>query len=163
MTLLRPKTSFPPSSSPPSSSTPGSDTPKAHDKANPFESTSDSAESMGYKDHNPRQEASERTPLLLSVPSFGTHSQIGHAPAQPRYMPSDNFTSAHRGETTRVFDFGSDVAEWRKVLRKKVFELPICSKMALAAVPAVLLGCLLNILDGVSCERFIHFPTLEAF
>ena len=33
--------------------------------------------------------------------------------------------------------------------------VPLYLKQAVNSVPAVLLGCLLNILDGVSCELFL--------
>lgn len=50
-------------------------------------------------------------------------------------------------------------AELQAKMRKEIANAPIYATTAVKALPSVLLGCLLNILDGVSC-KFSVFPFL---
>ncbi|KAF5346205.1 hypothetical protein D9756_011137 [Leucocoprinus leucothites] len=166
LTLLRPRVSPPasPVATPSFSttSTSGSETPKARSRPNPFDDLSNSTPNpMGYKthDHDPtRLQVSERTPLLSA------HGQNGHnSPSPQTGFLRSIFSSRHRVNSERpVFHFGSDASRWRKVARQKIYQLPTYSKMAFAAIPAVLLGCLINILDGVSYGMII-FPSTGVF
>ncbi|KXN84899.1 hypothetical protein AN958_11925 [Leucoagaricus sp. SymC.cos] len=168
LSLLRPPVSPPtPAFSRSSSSMPtsGSETPKASDKTNPFDHLPELPELMGPKTRDYDTQISERTPLLLSTPNGGPHGQNGYAAPHSSYSFSNGFKSSfsrNRVGDKSAFDFGLDVFARRKAMRQKLFQLPMYSKTALTAIPAVLLGCLINILDGVSYGMII-FPSSGVF
>jgi hypothetical protein len=96
-----------------------------------------------------RGSQSERTSLLLPVSLRDSHSQNG-------YGTPEIHISAPENESTDFLCFQYDeVAAWKKVIGKTLYDIPVKIRMGFSAIPAVLLGALLNILDGISCKQFL--------
>lgn len=134
LTLLRPRVSVPASPS----LTPASTTPKAQYQHSPLDDIPADRLGLQTHDHSPtRLEATERTSLLN---------------AQSGFFKSSDRTNSE--SNTPV-----DVPPLQKLT---IHGFPTCSSMVLAALPAVLLGCLINILDGVSYGLII-FPSTGVF
>ena len=90
--------------------------------------------------------SNETTPLLGSQSLVGPRRDLPSPTAK-----SDSYFSAFFPTTNAR-------------LRKQFTQIPCYGLMALKSLPAVLLGCLLNILDGVSCELcFLTFFPLSIF
>ena len=117
-------------------------------------------------------QAHEQTPLLgecrnhndcLHSPSNSTADdqdpEIGCSGGSPTFLHSTKsklplisiFSSSSFRSGPFILDIGQVKA---KMKREVVVNAPHYLMQAVNAVPAVLLGCLLNILDGVSCELF---------
>ena len=114
-------------------------------------------------------QAHEQTPLLggCRINDDGPNStqaadqdlEIGSSGAIPTFLHktkafSSVFSlSAHRPEAFRL-----DIDHVKTKMRHEVLvNAPLYLMQAVNAVPAVMLGCLLNILDGVSCELFLFY------
>jgi hypothetical protein len=96
-----------------------------------------------YKD---RSSQSESTALLLPVALRDSHPQNG-------YGTPEIHISAPENESTGFLCFHYDeVATWKKVVRNTLYGIPVKTRMVFSVIPAVLLGALLNILDGISCK-----------
>ena len=120
----------------------------------------------------------ERTPLLLvdghpelsgvkishnSMGSGREHLDTGGGgtPGQSNYGAATGSTGLCKASITHIEE---NIRAFRKTFQEEViFKSPYHLKTALRAIPAVLLGCLLNILDGVSCTlrplilSIVHF------
>ena len=112
----------------------------------------------------------ERTPLLLGSANVNGHPGLsgvklshntmglgrehlntggGGTPGQSAYGAAAISIGLGKASITHI---ERSIGAFRKTFREEViFKSPYHLKTALRAIPAVLLGCLLNILDGVSC------------
>ena len=114
-------------------------------------------------------QAHEQTPLLggsqnnndglhLSPNSTADHQdlEIGLSGTIPTFLPNSKvklpFTSVFSLSALRPVDIDHIKTKMKHGVQVNV---PYYLMQAVTAVPAVLLGCLLNILDGVSCELFL--------
>lgn len=103
----------------------------------------------------------ENTPLLQhrKIGSPNGHSHLGdHGDEEEGWSPRTFFADALRSVQSHVDKprINLDPAELHAQMTKGVSRAPEVVRTAVKALPAVLLGCLLNILDGVSCEFLLH-------
>lgn len=123
----------------------------------------------------------ERTPLLLGnanlngLPELGgvklshnamglgsehLHTGEGGTPGQSNYGAANESTGLGKPSMSHI---EGSIRAFRKTFQEEVVsKSPHHLKTALRAIPAVLLGCLLNILDGVSYGMII-FPATGVF
>jgi len=113
----------------------------------------------------------ERTPLLLGIANVNGHPELGGAklphntgsehsntgeggtPGQSNYGAANESTGPGKASITHI---EGNIRAFRKTFQEDVIsKSPHHLKTALRAIPAVLLGCLLNILDGVSCTSVL--------
>ena len=117
-------------------------------------------------------QAHEQTPLLgdcrsndnglHSPPNSTAHHQdleIGLSGTIPAFLhKSKAFSSVFSLSAYRPGPFHLDIDKVKKKMKHEVLvNAPHYAMQTVNAVPAVLLGCLLNILDGVSCKLFLSF------
>jgi hypothetical protein len=115
---------------------------------------------FGYDEHiEGIVSSNETTPLLGSQTAF-TYTSSGY---QANGSPGSAVVSDGRLTKNTVSFSQSFLRVFRKDVKarfkKEVVQVPSYGLTAVRAIPAVLLGCLLNILDGVSCELYFlnHF------
>lgn len=107
----------------------------------------------------------ERTPLLGSTPDDRLQAVYVNG---PEYDEERGASANENGEFGVVASFRKPFftasslkrfrfskAELRQRAMSEVRQVPVYTGMAVKAIPSVLLGCLLNILDGVSCESHL--------
>ena len=135
-------------------------------------SHSRSLSSLGAELSGEREEriVDERTPLLLGSANANGHPELGGAKPSHNTMGSGReHLNTGGGGTPGQSNYGAatgsiglaqasithiegTIRAFRKTFQEEVIsKSPYHLKTALRAIPAVLLGCLLNILDGVSC------------
>jgi hypothetical protein len=87
----------------------------------------------------------------LNTGEGGTHGQSNHSAA-------NESTGLGKASITHI---ERNIKAFRKTFQEEVIsKSPHHLKTALRSIPAVLLGCLLNILDGVSCTSVLSsFPS----
>ena len=94
-----------------------------------------------------RSSVDEETPLLV-----GYGEEETTAPAEFRYGPK---TSIGKKKDVAILSATMKMTrrgDLKARIKKELHRAPEYAVIAMKSVPAVLLGCLLNILDGVSCE-----------
>ena len=117
----------------------------------------------------------ESTPLLLPVSAHhrkagqnGYGRVIDHENEEEGWSPRVFFADALRSMHSHVDKptIHLDPRQMQVKLKQYFSQAPEIIDTAVHALPAVLLGCLLNILDGVSCEYFFyvcHFVVICSF
>ncbi|KAG5643844.1 hypothetical protein DXG03_009575 [Asterophora parasitica] len=105
---------------------------------------------------SPASATNERTPLMPRASLPSTSSPISPSPASPTlHVPPLKSNAKH-------VSFENKLKAGVAVMENATEEIPYVLAVATKSIPAVLLGCLLNILDGVS-YGMILFPGTGVF